>query len=296
MSDAKNKPQIDWHSGFAGGLELSFRRYRADLEIEREHPLSKEPLKIDFMVIKKDKDLLIDNAVGRLFRKYNIIEYKNPGDSLNIDVIWKCIGYAGIYKGLGETVNSIPDDELTITIFRNTKPVKLFEQFQTADRSIESPYPGVYYLKGLSILPLQIVIPTELKETDFRALRIMMPNADEEEIRAFIGEAKSYAEKGDRLDADAVLHVSGASNTELYRRIWEEKAMYDFFRDVFNDEYVAAENRGLEKGRVEGLEEGRTSIIEKMLRKGKTPEEIADLTDVEVADIRKIQESIMQLA
>ena len=96
MSEKENRPQIDWHSGFAGGLELSFRRYRANLEIEREHPLSKEPLKIDFMVIKKDRDLLIDNAVGRLFRKYNIIEYKNPSDSLNIDVIWKCIGYARI--------------------------------------------------------------------------------------------------------------------------------------------------------------------------------------------------------
>ena len=288
MNETEKKPQIDWHSGFAGGLKLSFRKYRANLEIEREHPLSKEPLKIDFMVIKKDKDFLIDNAVGRLFRKYNIIEYKNPGDSLNIDVIWKCIGYAGIYKGLGETVNSIPDDELTITIFRNAKPVKLFEQFRAPDRSIESSYPGVYYLKGLSILPLQIVIPTELKETDFRALRIMMPNANEEEIRTFIGEAKDYTEKGDRLDADAVLHVSGASNTELFRRIKEEDAMYDYLRDLFNDEYVAAENRGLEKG--------RESIIEKMLRKGKTPEEIADLTDIEVDDVRKIQESIMQLA
>ena len=64
--------------------------------------------------------------------------------------------------------------------------------------------------------------------------------------------------------------------------------MYDYLRDLFNDEYVAAENRGLEKG--------RESIIEKMLRKGKAPEEIADLTDIEVDDVRKIQESIMQLA
>ncbi len=284
MNEVEKKPQIDWHSGFAGGLELSFRRYRADLEIEREHPLSKEPLKIDFMIIKKDRDLLIDNAVGRLFRKHNIVEYKNPSDSLNIDIIWKCIGYAGIYKGLGETVNAIPDDELTITIFRNAKPKKLFDQFQIANRIIENPYPGVYYLKGLTILPLQIVIPTELKETDFRALRIMMPNADEEEIRQFIGEAKDYTEKGDRLDADAVLHVSGASNTELFQKIREDKAMYDVLRDMFNDEYEAAEERG------------RDNLIIRMLRKGKTPEEIAELTDISIDVVRKIQESMMQLA
>ena len=74
--------QIDWHSGFAGGLALSFRKYRDDIEIEREHPLSNEPLRIDFMVIKKDRDFVIDNSVGRTFRKYNIIEYKNPADTL----------------------------------------------------------------------------------------------------------------------------------------------------------------------------------------------------------------------
>ena len=190
----------------------------------------------------------------------------------------------GYKKGLGETVNLIPGDELTITIFRNVKPQKLYNQFQTADRSIESPYPGVYYLKGLSILPLQIVIPTELEEADFRALRIMMPNANEEEIRQFIGEAKEYTEKGDRLDADAVLHVCGASNTELFQKIREDKTMYDVLRDMFNDEYEAAEERG------------RDNIIIKMLRKGKTPEEIAELTDIEVDAVRKIQESIMQLA
>ena len=62
----------------------------------------------------------------------------------------------------------------------------------------------------------------------------------------------------------------------------------DEYVSPFSDEYEAAENRGLEKG--------RKSIIEKMLRKGKTPEEIAELTDISIHVVRKIQESMMQLA
>ena len=53
MAENMDKQRIDWHSGFAGGLGLSFREYRNDIEIKREYPLSKEPIKIDFIVIKK---------------------------------------------------------------------------------------------------------------------------------------------------------------------------------------------------------------------------------------------------
>lgn len=85
----KNKKNIDWHSGFAGGLGLCFRKYREHITIEREHLLSKQPMRIDFLVVKKQPDIVIDNAIGRNFRTHNIIEYKNPYDAINIDVIWK---------------------------------------------------------------------------------------------------------------------------------------------------------------------------------------------------------------
>ena len=49
----RTQHRLDWHSGFEGGLMISFRRYSGDLTIEREHPLSSEPLRIDFIVIKQ---------------------------------------------------------------------------------------------------------------------------------------------------------------------------------------------------------------------------------------------------
>ena len=122
------KQRLDWHSGFEGGLMLSLRDYAKDLEIEREHPLSKEPLRVDFLIIKKHSGVVIDNAIGRKFRVYNLIEYKNPNDELDIDVLWKVIGYSCLYKSMGTTVNEIKSEEITISIFRSRKPVKLFKQ------------------------------------------------------------------------------------------------------------------------------------------------------------------------
>ncbi len=86
--ETKNE-SIDWHSGFDGLLGIGFWKYRDKIQIDREHILSKRSLKIDFVLIKKTTDVHIDNAVGRNFRKYNIIEYKNSNDALNIDVLWK---------------------------------------------------------------------------------------------------------------------------------------------------------------------------------------------------------------
>ncbi len=76
VSKGTQNETIDWHSGFDGLLGIGFWKYRDQIQIDREHILSKRSLKIDFVLIKKNENVHIDNAVARHFRKYNIIEYK----------------------------------------------------------------------------------------------------------------------------------------------------------------------------------------------------------------------------
>ena len=47
---------------------------------------------------------------------------------------------------------------------------------------------GVYLLSGFIDMPIQVVVIKELKDKVLRPLRIMIPNADEDEIRAFLKE------------------------------------------------------------------------------------------------------------
>jgi hypothetical protein len=49
------------------------------------------------------------------------------------------------------------------------------------------------------------------------------------------------------------------------------------------------------EGIAEGLAAEKSSIIKKMLTKGKTPEEIADLCDYDIELVRRVQEELMQL-
>ncbi len=223
MSEKPNKEdtkrRLDWHSGFEGGLMLSFRKYAKDLEIEREHPLSKEPLRVDFLVIKKRHDVVIDNAIGRKFKTFNLIEYKNPNDELDIDVLWKVVGYACLYKSMGPTVDAIKSDEITMSVFRSRKPVKLFKQLTNLGLSVEKVNEGIYCVSGLVVIPIYIVVIRELTDDGLKAIAIMRPDADEDTVRRFLREADSYTEPDDKRFTDAVLRISTTINQALYEKL-----------------------------------------------------------------------------
>ena len=199
---------------------MSFRKYREALHIEREYPLTKEPPRMDFLVIKKEKDTVIDNAVGKIFRKHNVVEYKNPNDSLNSDVVWKVIGYAGLYKGLAEHVNEIPAEELTISIFRNRYPRELFKEWKREGMEVSHFYSGVYYVKGVVSLPLQIIVANELEGEEFLSLRMLMPGVKEKEIRKFLSYMNTLQDLGDRREPQRARIMN--ENKQLQGLGWAE--------------------------------------------------------------------------
>lgn len=62
------------------------------MEFNREYHLSKEPLRMDQLIIEKMADAPLKNEIGRMFRTYNVVEYKSPDDSLSISDCYKTIG------------------------------------------------------------------------------------------------------------------------------------------------------------------------------------------------------------
>ena len=53
-NSAKKRPsRSKWHPAFCAAAELELRDNRNDLSFNREYNLSKEPLQIDLLVIKK---------------------------------------------------------------------------------------------------------------------------------------------------------------------------------------------------------------------------------------------------
>ena len=99
-----NKFHIAKHPAFCAAAELELRSNKGDLEFKREYNLSKKPLQMDLLIIEKRKGVQIQNEIGKIFRGHNIIEYKSHDDGMTIDDFFKTLGYAFLYKGLGEKV------------------------------------------------------------------------------------------------------------------------------------------------------------------------------------------------
>lgn len=239
MSDNLEVLNISWHPGFYGAAELEFLSNKGDLEFQREYNLSKEPVRMDLLIIKKLSDVRIENELGHIFKKFNVVEYKNPDDALTIDDYYKTVGYACLYKGLGESVDLIPADELTISIFRESCPREMFKAMKKMGLEIEERYPGIYYISGKQALfDTQIIVTKQLEKETHRTLRVLSKHVQEEDVRAFVEKAGKMTEPGDRNNIDAVLHVSVSANREIYEAIRRcDKIMCDALRELMKEDF-----------------------------------------------------------
>lgn len=74
---AEQPSLIHWHPGFQGAMELEFLKYKGQLEFNGEFQLSKEPLRMDLLIIKKQKDIVIENQIGTIFRTHIYPKYSD---------------------------------------------------------------------------------------------------------------------------------------------------------------------------------------------------------------------------
>ena len=267
----KNAPdKLQWHPAFCAAAGLEFHEDIERLELKPEYNLSKGPIRIDLLIIKEESDRRIKNEIGHIMRTYNVIEYKSPEDALTIDDFYKTVGYACLYKGYGERVDAVPINELTVSIFRATRPEKMFLTLQKYGHKIEEKYPGIYYVTEHLPFPAQIIVTQELEPGEHRSLRILSNHAKKEDIEEFLRNVEEMNTPRDRQNVEAVLQVSVKANDELYREIRRDANMCDALRELMKDD--------LEDARKLGESEGEAKIIINMNRSGMSPENIASIT------------------
>ena len=143
MKNKKEKQKkLQWHPAFCSALRLELLEDAENLEFTDEFQLTEKPLQIDCTVVKVKKNCKIKNEIGKIFRKHNIFEYKSPKDELNIDTFYKAVAYACLYKVLPNHVDEIPAEEITITLIRDRKPVKLLGNWKNLGMNAKKKQPG----------------------------------------------------------------------------------------------------------------------------------------------------------
>jgi hypothetical protein len=119
----KKSSHIAWHPAFIEALQMELEGYLDALEFHPEFQLTSEPLKIDCVIIKKTKDVVLKKNIAAIFREWNLLEYKSPDDYVSVADFYKVYGYACLYASLEE----VPITSLTISFVESHYPEKLFK-------------------------------------------------------------------------------------------------------------------------------------------------------------------------
>ena len=255
----KKSQKLQWHPAFCSALRLELLEDAENLEFTDEFQLTEKPLQIDCTVVKVKRDCKIKNEIGKIFRKHNIFEYKSPMDELNIDTFYKVVAYACLYKVLPNHVNEIPAEEITITLIRDRKPVKLLQKLSSDGYECRKETAGIYYVSGV-MFPVQIIESSELDVDMHVQLKALTNQLNETVMRQYLLEVSAFAEREKNL-ADIVLQVIVNGNMEKVRE-WKgsERIMCEALRVLMADE--------LNEERVEGQREGQIRAYATLVKDG----------------------------
>lgn len=285
--------KLQWHPAFCAATELELRQDLDVLELIPEYNLSKKPLQIDLVIIKKmDWKRTLQNEIGHIMRGHNILEYKGPGDELTIDSFFKVIGYASLYKAQGIAVNKIPASEVTVSFFRNAYPKALFLELKKEGYILKKMYPGIYYVRGKVPFPVQVVVTSQLERKAHCSLQVLTTQVEMQDAELFLEQIHYLESKNERSNIDSVLQVSVNANKQVYSLLRRQNEMCEALRELMKDEIEKELENKLEQG--EKLQLIRQVI--KKLQKGNSVEETADMLEEEPENIRKIYEIAATMA
>ena len=143
-------------------MQLELEKDADKLQFFEEYQLSKKPMQIDVVVVKKDGRGKIQKNIGHIFRKHNIVQYKSPDDYLSVNDFYKTYGYACFYQADTAREMEIDPAEITITFICNRYPYKLL-RFLKANWGISARKydKGIYYLVGDNF-PIQLILTHQL--------------------------------------------------------------------------------------------------------------------------------------
>lgn len=247
---------LQWHAAFQAALQIELIEDREYLQFQEEYNLTKKPLQIDTLIIKLKPGRVIKKSLGRIFRQYNVVEYKSPGDYISINDFYKVWGYTCLYQSDTEKVKERLPEELTVTFVNNHYPAELIGHLEHQyGAGIQRRFPGIYYITGL-MFPVQILVNKELSEKENIWLSRLRPDLKvEEDIRPLSIE---YKGKEKNPMYAAVMDLIIRANPKQYE---EGKKMCDALRELFADELEEREQKGVREGIEKGIEQGIQALI-----------------------------------
>jgi hypothetical protein len=281
--ETKDHSRIDWHPAFFEAIQMELEAYKDILEFHPECPLTSEPLRIDCVIIKKVKDVVINKNIAVIFKEWNLFEYKSPGDYVSVEDYYKVYGYACLYASF----KRFPITSLTITFVESHYPAKLIEHLRKVrGYTVEKTGHGIYNVKG-DILPIQLIDSRQLTDDENLWLKSLSRRLDYLEVSKISAEASGQGKAARLL---AYLQVIARANTEAVKEainMADKLTIEQVFEEVgwIAKWEARGEARGIAVGEARGRVEGRVEVARNALAQGASPDFIQKITGLDIQTI-----------
>ena len=295
----KENPEVDhradtlrWHPAFLQAIQMELAEYRNTLEFKYEYQLTTEPLRIDLLIIKKPKDIVIDKNIARIFKSDNVVEFKSPDDYVSIKDFLKVYSYATLYAAVTPDVDL---SDMTITFVEHRYPRDLLTYLREERHyRVEETLPGIYTVIG-DYIPIQIIESKRLVESENLWLKSLTNDLEISSARAIMEEGRKRIRES---SMDAYLEVILKANPKTFLEVRNMANESMTFEEVFTQAGIIPRwieqgiekgiEQGIEKGIEQGKEEKAFEIARNLLTKGWTIKETAEVTTIPEEKIRAL--------
>ena len=219
-----------YHPPFCDAMIQIFEHDTCKYEYKREYFLNSRLNRIDLLIIKKRKNSVSGKGLGKIFRKYNIFEYKSPGQALGEREYHISMAYANLYAGY---MKKVQFEELTVSFVREGKPRKLFDYFKEHGFQISMPEKGIYYVKKLDHIDMQVIITRELGD-EYIWLKALSGRLGKEDAVKLTEEAKKEKNPLGKMRIKTILNLVAELNQD---KTWMKEMKTMGIRDLFKEEF-----------------------------------------------------------
>ncbi|MBR1450413.1 MAG: hypothetical protein IJ591_01720, partial [Lachnospiraceae bacterium] len=207
----EKQSRINWHNGFVSAMKLDLADNEKDLQYSKEYYLTGKHQRIDLLIIKNEKSANIHNPIGAVFSKYNICEYKSPGDSLTYGDFFKTLAYTGLYLNEREEHDAHRVSDYTMTFVREAHPYKLFDRLSDDGISITKTASGIYRLQNKLPFVTQIIVTSEASDNDCPWLKYLTRRGTRQNLDNIVIKTPALS-KSSKSEADTVMDIFTSAN------------------------------------------------------------------------------------
>lgn len=270
-------------------MKLEFMEYNQILEYDTGYLLNTSALEIDLLIIKKADNTVIENEIGKIFRRHNIIEYKSPRDQEGINTYFKVNAYASLYK-IGEGTCTYEPKDITVTMIRQGKPRRLFQWLLHQGCMIDNVYKGVYYIKNAGFFQTQIIVSRELDEANHIWIKSLTDTLGRQQAENLLNRSKELMDRPEAGYVDAVLQIVSKANRNIFNEIKkEDQKMYQAFVDLMQPEIDEAVNVAVNEAEMATIARAIENAMKKL---NMSKEDACGLMDVTLEEYDSYKKTI----